>query len=205
MISDRARGFTLLEMLVVLAIAGMALLLATQALGQYQRAHTRAVASERNAREQRMSEAWFRASVRGLQALAPAGSGLGDDSGPFAGDTDRFTGTTLAPVFGQQGTPVRQEWRILPTATGDRLQLDEAGQALALALPRAGRLRFHYMDAEGEVHDRWPPAQGLHPQLPAAILLELAPPPGGTGGALFAAAVIGPRDPIDRPYEYATP
>lgn len=205
MTSERQRGFTLLEMLVVLAIAGMALLLATQALGQYQRAHTRAVASERTGREQRLSEAWFRSSVRGLQAIAPAAPGAGNGASPFEGEPDAFSGTTLAPVFAQQGTPVAQSWRIAPAPGGDRLELEEGEQSLALALPRAARLRFHYMDDEGELHDRWPPSLGVASQLPAAILLELEPAPGEAGGRLVAAAILGPRDPIDRPYEYAAP
>ena len=48
MTSDRrARGFTLLEMLVVLLIAGMALALTSQALSQYRRAHERVRAGYR--------------------------------------------------------------------------------------------------------------------------------------------------------------
>ena len=203
MTSERQRGFTLLEMLVVLAIAAMGMLLATQALGQYQRAHTRAVASERNGREQRLSEAWFRASVRGLQAFAPPAAGVQGGAGPFHGEPDAFSGSTLSPVFAQQGTPVEQTWRIEPTAGGDRLELEEGERSLALALPRAGRLRFHYMDGEGQLHDRWPAPQGISSQLPAAIFLELEPVPGESGGRLFAAAILGPRDPIDMPYEYA--
>ena len=56
MTSERAAGFTLLEMLVVLLIAGMALALTTQALGQYQRAHSRAIACVDDLLEQRCIE-----------------------------------------------------------------------------------------------------------------------------------------------------
>jgi general secretion pathway protein J len=203
-ISDRryAAGFTLLEMLVVMLIAGMALLLTTQALGQYQRAHTRAIASERVGREQRSSEAWFRDSVRGLQALAPV---PGADTGPaFEGDARGFRDTTLSPVLQGQGIPVAQRWRIATGPAGtERLELEEGDEKIVLTLPPASSLRLHYVDAKGALHDRWPPALGAWPQLPDAVVLELAPVAGAAHGTLFAAAVLGPRDPVETPYEYA--
>lgn len=203
-ISDRhaTAGFTLLEMLVVMLIAGMALLLTTQALGQYQRAHTRAIASERVGREQRNSEAWFRDSVRGLQAMAPAPGG---DTGPaFEGDARGFRDTTLAPVLQGQGIPTVQRWRIATGPAGvERLELEEGDEKILLSLPPASALRLHYIDAKGALHDRWPPALGAWPQLPDAIVLELAPVAGAAHGTLFAASVLGPRDPVETPYEYA--
>jgi general secretion pathway protein J len=194
-------GFTLLEMLVVMLIAGMALLLTTQALGQYQRAHTRAIANERTGREQRNSEAWFRESVRGLEALAPK---PGEDAAPaFEGDARGFSGTTLSPVLQRQGIPTAQRWRIVATPSGaDQVELEEGDGKVVLSLPMAGSLRLHYVDAKGALHDRWPPALGAWPQLPDAIVLEFAPVPGAAHGTLIAASVLGPRDPIDVPYEH---
>jgi general secretion pathway protein J len=202
--SDRSRpaGFTLLEMLVVMLIAGMALVLTTQALGQYQRAHTRAIASERAGREQRSSEAWFRDAVRGLQALpqdsaAPAGP-------MFEGDARGFHGTTLAPVLQGQGIPAAQRWRIVAGPAGyERLEVEEDGTTIALVLPPSSAMRLHYLDAKGALHDRWPPALGAWPQLPEAILLELGPVAGAAHGTLVAASVTGPRDPVNVPFEYA--
>ena len=207
MISERARGFTLLEMLVVLLIAGMALALTTQALGQYQRAQTRAIANERAGREHRLSEAWFRDSVRSLYPAAAKGAqvarattqlGMNGAAPVFEGTAQGFTGVTLAPVLAGQGVPVLQAWRSVRDRNGvTRLELEEEGKTLQLSLPRARELRLHYLDPEGKLHAQWPPRLGLWKQLPEAVLLELLPETDGSGGALIASAVLGPRDPLD--------
>lgn len=209
--SGPAAGFTLLEMLVVLLIAGMALTLTTQALGQFQRAHARASASERAGREYRLSEAWFRDSVRALTAADDTGRAAADTrrnaspdqpSAVFKGRSDGFSGLTLAPVLAGQGIPVVQAWRVVAGPAGtDVLELREEGQRLLLSLPGSGRLHLHYLDDEGKLHDQWPPALGKWPQLPAAVVLELAPGADGIGAATVVAAVMGPREPLVLPYE----
>lgn len=206
----RPRGFTLLEMLVVMLIAGMALALTTQALGQYQRAHARALANERSGRELRMTEAWFSDAVRGLY---PAGTGTASrdrmafgksaETPPLEGDAEHFNGTTLAPVFAGQGVPVEQTWRLVAGPDGGpRLRLEEEAKTVDLPLPRAGRAEFHYLDAQGKTHPQWPPALGQWPQLPEAIVLSLQPlPDDPASGGTVVAAIIGPRDPYRNPFE----
>lgn len=206
-----AAGFTLLEMLVVLLIAGMALTLTTQALGQFQRAHARASASEQAGREYRLSEAWFRDSVRALTAAADTGTVVADTrrvgspdepSAVFKGRSDGFGGLTLAPVLAGQGIPVVQAWQVISGPAGTEvLELREEGQRVLLSLPGSGRLHLHYLDDEGKLHEQWPPALGAWPQLPAAVVLELAPGPDGIGAATVVAAVTGPRKPLVLPYE----
>lgn len=209
--SDRAAGFTLLEMLVVLMIAGMALALTSQAMGQFQRAHARASASEHAGREYRLSEAWFRDAVRALTAAPstglPAAGALGaasSDDAPavFEGRDDGFSGLTLAPVLAGQGIPVLQVWRVIAGPAGTEvLELQEEGRRVLLSLPGSGRLHLHYLDDEGKLHVQWPPALGQWPQLPAAVVLELAPGADGIGAATIVAAVMGPREPLVLPYE----
>jgi len=206
----RAQGFTLLEMLVVMLIAGMALTLTTQALGQYQRAHARALANERSGRELRLSEAWFSDAVRGLY---PAGTdtasrermtfGASAATAPFKGGADRFSGTTLAPVFAGQGVPVDQAWQLVGGPEGLlQLRVEEEGKSVDLPLPRAERAEFQYFDAEGKLHAEWPPALGQWPQLPDAIALSLTPLPGdATSGGTIVAAILGPKTPYRNPFE----
>jgi prepilin-type N-terminal cleavage/methylation domain-containing protein len=204
-------GFTLLEMLVVLLIAGMALALTTQALGQYQRAYARASASEQAGREYRLSESWFRDSVRALSAAPDValpgvdthGSAPADQPPPvFVGRSDGFSGLTLAPVLAGQGVPVVQAGRVVRGPGGrDTLELREEGHRLLLSLPGNGRLQLHYLDDAGDLHAQWPPAMGTWPQLPGTVVLELVPGNDGMGTALVVAAVMGPRDPMTLPYE----
>ena len=213
---ERSAGFTLVEMLVALLIAGMALALTTQALGQYQRAHTRAIASERIGREYRLSESWFRESVRGLLPAAPdtagrgravTGVGMAETAAPFQGDGTGFAGITLSPVLAGQGVPVLQQWQVKTDGARTRLQVTESGQVLQMILPQASAMRLHYVDRAGDLHDTWPPELGQWPQLPAAVVFELQPAATGPG-LLVAAAVLGPADPlgpIESAYELAPP
>lgn len=206
-----AAGFTLLEMLVVLLIAGMAMALTVQALGQYRRAHASATASERAGRAYRLGESWWRDSVRALVA-APVTvdtatdfdiDALKDRPSPvFAGRSDGFSGLTLAPVLAGQGVPVVQRWQVAPGPAGTEvLELYEQDRRLLLSLPGQGGLRFHYLDEDGQVHRQWPPAKGVWRQLPAAVVLEVQPGRDGEGGHTLVAAVMGPREPMQRPYE----
>lgn len=204
----RAAGFTLLEMLVVLLIAGMALALTTQALGQYQRAHARVSAAAQAGREYRLAESWLRGAIAGLIAvednrLPGASTWRRDEEKPavFAGRSDGFHGMTLSPVLAGQGIPTRQSWRIVRAATGkDVLELVEGDATLSLPMPGDGPLRFHYLDEKGRSHPQWPPAQGAWPQLPAVVALDLGPGAQGRGATLVA-AVTGLRDPLVLPYE----
>ncbi|WP_282276975.1 type II secretion system protein [Stenotrophomonas sp. PS02297] len=205
--SDRLRGFTLLEMLVVMLIAGMALALTSQALSQYKRAHERVSASMQGGREYRLSERWFHDSVAGLHAGGELKSpsarrlpGMTSDTRAtlvFQGNEHGFSGLTLLPVLAGQGIPTMQTWSLTNNAPGDgALTLDEDGKQLVLRFPDAGLLTLHYVDAAGELHAQWPPAQGQWPELPAAIALEL------DSGSMIMAAVVGPQDPMAIPYEH---
>ena len=209
MIFERhARGFTLLEMLVVLLIAGMALALTSQALSQYKRAYERVSASTQGGREYRLAERWFRESISGLYPVGKPGEtgttpmpntvASPEDALAFRGDAHGFSGLTLLPVLAGQGIPTFQKWTIAPNRFGNGvLMLDEEGKALTLPFPDSGQLVLGYLDANGNPHTQWPPAQqGPWPQLPAAITLAL-----GSSNAVIVAPVTGPQQPRVIPYE----
>ena len=197
----------MLEMLVVMLIAGMALALTSQALSQYKRAHERVSASTQGGREYRMAERWFRDSVAGLHAggepknplLQPTpriGPDSKKDARVFQGSERGFSGLTLLPVLAGQGVPTLQSWSITDTQSGNEaLTLEEEGRQLVLHFPQAGKLALHYVDPTGKPHAKWPPAQGQWPELPAAIILELG------SGSVIMSTITGPQDPMAIPYE----
>lgn len=186
------RGITLLEMLLVLAIAGMAMALSLQVLAQYQRAQTAAIRHERAGREFARTEQWFRSAVQGL---APT------KRDRFKGSVVGWIGATLAPVTAPPGTPTLHHWRIQGTAQARQaLLLEEAGTEMRLSTRAAASLRFLYMDGEGELHEQWPPVKGEFPQLPSAILLEMGQ--DNTRPRLIVAAVSGSKNMRDEPFEF---
>lgn len=184
----RQRGLTLVEMLVALMIAGFALALAAQSLGQWRRAQERVATTTQAGRETRMVESWLRDSIRGLVAIA---------DNRFEGDARGFAGMTLTPVLQAGGTPQRQRWRLDDDAT---LTLEEAGKVVSLPQLALSRPRFTYLDADGKAHDRWPPALGQHPPLPAAIGLQFDSARGQARRVVLA-AILAPGPRVTVPHE----
>lgn len=181
-------GLSLLEMLVTLLVSGLALLLLTQAIGQYHQAQSSVLQFERAGREYRMGEAWWRASVEGLQAIEEA---------PFEGNPQGFNGVTLSPVMALQGTPSKQSWRtVFADDGGWALAVEEAGRSIILPLNQAEEPAFSYLDADGEWHSNWPPGLGTQTSLPEAVSLRLGS--SGTSDELkvIVAAVVGSKRPV---------
>lgn len=199
------RGFTLLEMLVVLLIAGIALGLAYQVLGQYRRAYASVGASAMQVRAMRMTEAWFRESAQGLypvDARAPTAPGLGlsETEPPFEGTSDGFVGTTLSPVLAGQGIPTLQRWAVEREGDQVVLTVREGERDLRIPLPLVRAARLWYYESDGERHDRWPPVKGQAAPLPAAVALELER--ADSAADVVVAAIRGPRAlPRDLRYE----
>ena len=195
MISDprsaRQRGLTLLEMMVVLLIAGMAVALGFQSLGQWQRANA-AIANIGGAIQQAtLTESWLTDSLRGLIPVPEA---------TFEGSTDKLQGVTTLPVQSHQGGATEIQWSIGNEAGRQHLLLQEgADRRMELPLPGVRSARFAYMDKEGKLHAQWPPKLGLHEHLPAAILLSQDMEDGGS--RVWAAAISGSRNPYLNPFE----
>lgn len=186
----RQSGLTLLEMLVVLMIAAMALTLGFQSLGQWRRTTASISSLDQATRETTLVREWLGSSLRALVAQPDT---------PFEGDAAGLSGITLQPLLAGQGGNTPIAWRI---ESGDdnglRLQLEEGDASLELPIAAATAAAFSYIDAEGTAHPTWPPALGLHDQLPASIVLTLA---SEDGERLWASSIAGARNPVPRPYE----
>lgn len=186
------RGFTVLEMMVVLIIISMALTLGFQSLGQWQIAEAALDRMAATTRAQALVTDWWTASMRGL---APV------EQQPFKGSADRLDGFTLAPVFSQPGamTPIR--WSIVESSgAGAALQLDENGTRRVLPLTGARQARFRYLSEEGKVSDAWPSESlGLEgTDLPAYVELVIEHEDGREDAWL--AHVVGPLEPYYKPF-----
>lgn len=179
-----ASGLTLLEMMVVLMIAGMALALGYQSLAQWRRAEASISGLGGDLRQERLAQQWFESSLRGLLPV---------EAVAFSGDAGHLSGITTRPVLASQGGASVVEWRIDPQAPA--LLLEEDGKSLRLPLA-TGTTRFAYLDQEGKEHDQWPPKLGLHPHLPAAIAL-VQQPADGQRSRYWLAAIAGKPDPAE--------
>lgn len=195
MISDprsaRQRGLTLLEMMVVLLIAGMAVALGFQSLGQWRRANAAISGISGAIQQTTLTESWLTDSLRGLIPVPEA---------TFDGDADKLQGVTTLPVQSHQGGATDIEWSLRSEAGLQHLLLKEGSErSLDLPLPGVRGARFAYMDEEGKLHAQWPPKLGLHAHLPAIVLLNQEMEDGSR--RVWAAAVSGARNPYINPFE----
>lgn len=200
----RQNGLTLVEMMVVLMIASMALTLGYQSLGQWRRADASISGITGQARQMALTRSWLEESLRSLTPVEPpAGNAAqrtgGTEDGKFAGTRERFSGLSLNGVLSSRGGSIPVVWELARETEGTRLGLVENGRALDLPLPGVEEAHFSYVDKEGRSHTQWPPALGMADQLPAAVALHLTQADGSH--QVWTAAVVGILNPIPRPYE----
>ncbi len=171
----RARGFTLLEMLVTLVISSLAVLMLFQTLAGFSHTRERLAAREAVRNNNAVVLGWIGDSFRGVVAIKAPGMTLqaDDPAGGLHGDADGFTALTLAPLLGPTGTPTKVTWRIARDPDNVHLTYQEDGQEpLSLPLRDADNLRFAYLDHDGKAQDSWPPKLGEQIALPSAIELQ---------------------------------
>lgn len=185
-------GFTLMEMLVTLVLISFATMLMFQMLGSYRVARERVQAQAGLIDRQALFQSWFRDSVHGLYAAPKL---------HLDGSAEQFSGTTLNPLYAQEGTPTQIAWSLRKTSDGGtEVVYAEAGkERWSLPLQGAAGAHFIYVDATSKQTDRWPPQLGLiDPEgLPALIGLVRE---GRGDGVSQLAAVLGPLLPPKRLY-----
>ena len=184
-------GLTLIEMLVVLIIAAMALALGFQSLGQWRRADAAVSNLTAENRQTILVRSWLQSAIRALHPVAEH---------PFEGDSEGWKGVTLQPVFLSQGGATETRWEVRMQNGFLQLGTLEAGSDHVFMLPGTSG-SFEYLDATGRAHPRWPPALGQHSHLPSAVLFRLE-----TSGGLriWSESVAGIRDPVPVLYESET-
>jgi len=187
---SRERGLTLLEMVVVLLIASLAITLAFQSLGQWQRARAAVSSISGLIQQDFLTERWLDSSLRSLVPLQDQ---------PFSGTATQLKGVSFQPVQFHQGGNMPVVWSLRDDGGQVYLNLDENGQVLALPLPDVVAASFRYQDQDGAFYNQWPPALGLHEQLPALIVLHQELADGRQ--RVWASHLSGPRNPYYNPFE----
>jgi prepilin-type N-terminal cleavage/methylation domain-containing protein len=164
----RARGFTLVEMLVTLAIVALVSSLLWQALATVAQlesllARTRALSSD-----DQLRRAWVE------QALGGTMTGPQGDPVRFTGHGTRLsTYTTMPPWPGSLG-PELMTLELERSGDGQRLIARRPGTEAALELWRWAGWdgSFDYLDATGRWQEVWPPPNAPPATQPSAIRLR---------------------------------
>lgn len=184
------RGLTLLEMMVVLLVGGMAIALGFQSLGQWRRANVAMSHIGRAVQQTALISSWFEGTVRGLVPVPET---------PFEGTPVRVDGVTTLPVQIHQGGATHVTWSLENIDGEAELTVSEQGRSFHTRLPGVTRAAFGFVDGEGKVHDQWPPKLGLHEDLPVLVTLRLELDNGRT--QQWAGAITGARMPYYSPFE----
>ena len=179
-----SRGFTLIEILVVLVITGFIVTLLLQSLHQVLFLQTRFGHEIFYTQRGAMYTDWFRQSINGLMPDYKNGKHK------FSGELRRMSGLTLATLAQEAGALAPFIWRLeFDLSSGQSgLFYGEAGEkdsAVPLLVWPGKDGRFIYTDAKNEAHDSWPPFLGAWPQFPSSIMLETG---SGEGLRLIIAA-----------------
>lgn len=184
------QGLTLLEMIVVLMIAAMAVALGFQSLGQWRRANDAIRSVSGMVLQSSLTEEWLKASLRSLTPV---------EDPTFKGEATVVAGVALQPTLTPQGGTTTIRWEIQSDPSGWSLVLQENDTQTVLPLPGTVRATFAYLDKEGREYEQWPPALGLHDHLPAVVALRQELDSGQN--LLWTSAIGGIRNPAPRLFE----
>lgn len=165
----KARGFTLVEMLVTLALVALVSSLLWQALATVAQLEGQLARTRTLSNDDQLRRAWVE------QALTGAMTGPQGDPIRFTGRAMRLsTYTTMPPWPGSLG-PELMVLELERNDVGQRLIARRPGTELPLELWRwaGGDGRFDYLDAGGNWHEDWPPPNATRAEpLPAAVRLR---------------------------------
>lgn len=216
----KTRGFTLVEVLVVLVITSMVSALLFQVLAQVGRVQSRFGEQLAQSQEGAMRAEWFREVVHGLQVVEA------DNAQRFVGQRQRFVGLTRTGLQARAGAAhfVAVEVRETPKTPGGEVRVAQAPSGeqatTLLAWAGSGTAEFAYLDSNGVEYTQWPPAPGqykaLHlpqdlgggftaqpanpvpPQLPATVILRW---PGSRGPEMMVASPRGSLEAVPKRLE----
>ena len=190
----RERGFTLLEVLVVMILTGLVSTILFEGLAQAVRIRQNAGVESAQLQRDAMRLAWYRQLVNGLIPDLPNGATR------FQGGPTSFRGLSLNPVSVDSGAlapvGVTLAVDVATRTTALRVSSDESAAATKTIdlLHLAGTdFAFAYLDDDGHRSSVWPPQTlAARPQLPAAIWI--VDTQSSDRSELLTATVLGLRD-----------
>lgn len=186
------RGFTLLEMLVVLVLAGLVTGILMQGLQQVFRLQMQVGKELFQTQQGEMYEEWFRQSINGTVP------DYEDGKNKFKGSARELSGLTLSPLNSAGESLLPFSWRLKfdPQSGNTLLQYGTADDAPVVLSWLGNSGKFVYFDADNAPHDAWPPFLGKWPQLPRAVYLESQ---YGDAPRVIVAVPKGPANPLPKP------
>lgn len=170
--SDKSsKGFTILEMLVVIAMSGMIVMILLQALQHTMSLHQRfGTELDRNS-NQAMAQSWLTQLLEGLQP--------DDEDGKqqFKGQPLQISAISTSVFTGQFGVPTAFQLRLRFDAAEKRMVLEYSDaqyqeKPLRLLSWEGRRGRFVYLDTKQQEHESWPPEFDRSRQIPESIRIE---------------------------------
>ena len=177
-----ARGFTLIEMLVVLVIISMTTVLLTEGLGTTWRNFERLGARDLTVSSAHLPVSWFAQSVRGAVLYHP-------DTVMVEGERDSFLFHTFKAPADDRGIIQQVEWSIIPQQSHWVLALTSQSNEDEIIIAQfTEQAVFEYLRA-GEWHTEFKPKAA---ELPLAVRIR-------HGEIIWAIAKIG------RPEKAAVP
>lgn len=190
----RHRGFTLVEVLVVLIITALVSTVLFQALAQIYKMQGRFGEQLEQSQGGAMRVDWYRQVLQGLVTDFP------DGKQRFSGRRQHLEGLTATALTVSGGAPQWIKMDLISHATGGGELHYHSGEKEVQLLnwDGSGLAAFSYLDDNGLVHDQWPPEEtGAWPQLPAAVLLNV---PTLRGQEVWVAAPRASREAKSRSF-----
>ena len=162
---SRARGLTLIEMLVVLVLVALLGTLLVQGTGFFLGKYATVKRVHREASLAELHQHWFAST---LQAMVPSRI----EARRFAGDASSLEGVTLQGLAAESGRPVRVRWSIGDDGGSSTVRYAEEGAAPWTVLRRDDEaLAFQYADSARQWHAHWPLADDARERIPRMVRL----------------------------------
>ena len=162
--SRNQAGLTLLELLVVLVLAGLITTLMMQgfgfALSLYQQVEKR----QGIAAKEMLASRWFRDVNESLIPSKIPGQSL-------VGSKTKFNATTLMPLLDESGVPVQIEWQLERRGEKTTLLYREKNQELETRINLSPLSILQYKNHKGAWLDEWPADIDTY-NLPGAIRIQ---------------------------------